>query len=106
MVAACARRRLRCLKLGLLKRGHCGLWLRLVGGKMLPTGVEPVTLGLLDPRSNRLSYESTSKLQRSSKSGTANSKTKVPEVGFEPTKLAYEILSLTPLTNLGTLALE
>jgi hypothetical protein len=28
----------------------------------------------------------------------------VPGVGFEPTKLAYEILSLTPLTNLGTLA--
>ena len=27
-------------------------------GKVLPTGVEPVTLGLLDPRSNRLSYES------------------------------------------------
>ena len=26
--------------------------------KVLPTGVEPVTLGLLDPRSNRLSYES------------------------------------------------
>ena len=26
--------------------------------KMLVTGVEPVTLGLLDPRSNRLSYTS------------------------------------------------
>ena len=32
--------------------------------KMLPTGVEPVTLGLLDPRSNRLSYESTSQWPR------------------------------------------
>ena len=31
---------------------------------------------------------------------------KMPEVGFEPTKLAYEILSLTPLTNLGTLATQ
>jgi hypothetical protein len=29
---------------------------------------------------------------------------KVPGVGFEPTKLTYEILSLAPLTNLGTLA--
>ena len=26
--------------------------------KMLPAGIEPATLGLLDPRSNQLSYES------------------------------------------------
>ena len=71
---------------------------------MLPTGVEPVTLGLLDPRSNRLSYESYTPEETATETWRyARLESKIVlEVGFEPTKLAHENLSLTPLTNSGT----